>query len=345
MIIQNPRRDSKKSLKRIPKNMHLESNQGKNPNNSNQPMLSVVVPVYNEEVNVVPLHREIITALGKTGRTFEIIFVNDGSKDHTFPVLQKLSPITIINLQRNFGQSAALDAGLKISRGKYVITIDGDGQNDPGDIPRMIRCLEKNNLDVLCGWRKYRKDNFSKIFISQGASKLRKMLFRDKIHDSGCTLKIFRHHCLASLDLYGEMHRFIPALMQIKGFKIGEVVVNHRPRRGGKTKYGLSRIIWGFIDMISIWFWKNYADRPLRLFGGLGLLFLFIGFILGLWAIYQKIFQGIDLSDTILTLLAVFISLVGLQLFVTGIIADAIAKNYYTASKDKPYLIREIIKK
>lgn len=307
--------------------------------------ISVVVPVYNEEEAVVQLHNEIIKVMQSLRVPYEIIFVDDGSTDGTFDVLEKLSPITIIRFRRNFGQTAALDAGIKNASGYYVITMDGDGQNDPADIPQMVKTLESKNLDVVSGWRKKRHDPLLKKLASRAAALVRKILINDGIHDSGCTLKVYKRECFEHVDLVGEMHRFIPALLRIKGFSVGEFVVNHRQRKTGKTKYNWTRGVRGILDMISVWFWKKYANRPLHLFGGIGVILIIVSFVAGGIAVYQKIALGQDLSDTALTILALFSFLAGIQLFVFGLIGDIVSKNYYASTRDAVYDIREIVEK
>lgn len=230
--------------------------------------VSIVVPIYNEEENVTELHKEILDVCVANGYTFEIIFVDDGSSDRTVEVCKTLKPLKLIQMRKNFGQTAAMDAGIKKAQYEYIITMDGDRQNDPADIPNMIKYLEDNNFDVVSGWRKNRKDTFMKRFTSRGANMLRHMIVHDGIHDSGCSLKVYRKECFDGINLYGEQHRFIPALLKIKGFSIGEVVVHHRPRTAGKTKYNWRRTIKGFVDMISVWFWSKFASRPLHLMGG-----------------------------------------------------------------------------
>lgn len=304
--------------------------------------ISVVVPAYNEEENVVISHQKIVEVLKNTPYTFEVIFIDDGSTDNTLENLKKCHPIRIISLRINRGQTAALDAGIKYSRGKIIVTMDSDLQNDPEDIPLLIAKLDEG-FDLVSGWRKNRKDSFMKKFISRGAKFLRSVFVKDNIHDSGCTLKAYRRECFETLDLSGEMHRFIPALLRWRGFKVGEIEVRHHPRIHGSTKYNFKRTIVGLIDMLNIWFWRKYMHRPLHLFGAAGLLFLAIGTGLGLFALYLKIFYEASLSDTALTILSVFFFLTGLQLFVAGLLADIMSKNYYAVSKDQTYFVKEII--
>ena len=306
-------------------------------------MISVVVPVFNEKDNVQKLHREIFDVLKKLNRPFEIIFINDGSSDGTDEVLQKLTPLTVITFRKNFGQTAALDAGFKHAKGEYVVAMDGDGQNDPADIPNLVAHLESNNLDVVSGWRKNRQDVFSKRFFSRCAAILRRILINDGIHDSGCTLKIYKKECFEKIDLTGEMHRFIPAILSIKGFKIGEIVVNHRSRKSGLTKYNWKRGIKGILDMFSVWFWKKYSSRPLHLFGSLGVILFIVSFIAGSIAAYQKVFLNVDLSDTALTMLAMFGLFIGIQFIIFGLMADILSKSYFSVSKNKAYHIKETV--
>ncbi len=306
--------------------------------------ISIVVPIYNEAENINDLHSQLLKVFANHQYTFEIIFVDDGSTDDTKKVVNTLSPLKYIQLRKNFGQTAALDAGIKEVKYEYIITMDGDLQNDPEDIPRLIDYLEKNHLDVVSGWRKKRKDKFLKKFSSRGANLLRKILIKDGIHDSGCTLKIYRKACFEEVSIFGEMHRFIPAVLKIKGFRVGELEVKHRPRIKGKTKYNWRRTVKGLIDMISVWFWSKYAVRPLHLLGGMGLVCVFLGGIFAIISFYQFLI-GISMSDTAYPLMSIFLFLAGLQLFVSGLIADVSAKHYYQSTKDKSYNIKEIIER
>lgn len=308
-------------------------------------MISVVIPVYNEEGNVKELHEEVVSVMTKIGRPFEIVFVDDGSSDQTVNILKGLSPIRIIRFRRNFGQTAALDAGIKAARGEYIVTLDGDGQNDPAEIPKLIAELELNDLDVVSGWRKDRKDSLSKKHASRAAAFFRKFLINDGIHDSGCTLKIYRKECFDHVDLYGEMHRFIPAILKIKGFTVGEVVVAHRERGSGDTKYNWKRGMRGILDMVSVWFWKKYANRPLHLFGSLGVVLMMLSVLALGFAFYEKIAHHTDLSNTAWTMFAMFGFFIGIQMAIAGLMADIMSKNYFASTRDKSYLIREEIEK
>lgn len=317
------------------------SNKNMQEDTQESPFLSVVVPLYNEEGNVRELHQKIVLACQKIKKPFEIIFVDDGSNDKTAKNVRDLSPLTLIQFRRNFGQTAAFDAGFKAARGELIVTLDGDLQNDPNDISLLLEKL-KEGYDVVSGWRYKRKDNLMKKVFSRTANKLRKILLHDSIHDSGCSLKVFKRECFDNLDLFGEMHRFIPALLELQGYRIGEVKVRHHPRAHGVTKYNWKRGMKGFVDMISIWFWERYASRPLHLFGGLGLLFVALGAVLLLWMLIEKIFFGTSLSEKIWPMMGVFFTMIGVQFFIFGLLADIVMKNYYKNHRRMNYSIARV---
>jgi glycosyltransferase involved in cell wall biosynthesis len=302
--------------------------------------ISVVVPLFNEEGNVRELHAKILSACQKLNREFEIIFVDDGSIDKTVENCTGLSPLKLIKFRRNFGQTASFDAGIKNSTGEIIITMDGDLQNDPADIGLLLSEMEKG-YDIISGWRFERKDTFSKKFFSRGANMLRKILIHDKIHDSGCSLKAYRKECFSELDLFGEMHRFIPALLELQGYKVGEVKVSHHPRVHGVTKYNWKRGMKGFVDMVSIWFWGKYSNRPLHLFGGSGMVLSALGFAILVWMAIEK-FMGGSISEKIWPLVGVFFIMIGIQLFIFGLLADILVKNYYKSQDKMNYSIAEI---
>lgn len=305
------------------------------------PYLSVVVPLYNEEGNVKLLHEKILDACQKLGKGFEIIFVDDGSKDKTVEEALTLSPLKLIQFRKNFGQTAAFDAGIKEAKGEIVVTMDGDLQNDPADIKLLLEEMEKG-FDVVSGWRHKRKDTFMKKFFSRGANLLRKVLIQDKIHDSGCSLKAYKRACFEEVDLFGEMHRFMPAILEMQGYRVGEVKVSHHPRVHGVTKYNWKRAIKGFVDMISIWFWRKYANRPLHLFGGSGIVLSFLGSAILLWMVIEKLMGG-SIAEKIWPLIGIFFVLAGIQLFVFGLMSDILMKNYYKNRNAMNYSIREVV--
>ena len=303
--------------------------------------ISLVAPLFNEEGNVLELHRQCKAQLELMQLPYEIIFVDDGSNDRTVELAKTLVPVKLIELRRNFGQTAAMDAGIQAAKYDYIVTMDGDLQNDPADIPKMIEYLEENKLDVVSGWRKHRKDSFFKRFTSRGANFLRWLIVRDGIHDSGCSLKVYRRECFEGVHLYGEMHRFIPAILKIRGFCVGEMVVNHRPRTAGVTKYNWKRTFKGFVDMISLWFWSKFASRPLHLFGTIGLFLLLFGTASGIVTIVLFCIRG-EISSTEWPLLTALLLITGIQFFVFGLIADIVSKTYRETTNDKSYNIRAV---
>ncbi|NBJ83229.1 glycosyltransferase [bacterium 1XD42-94] len=305
--------------------------------------ISIVVPIYNEEENVTELHKEIITVCEKEQYTYEVIFIDDGSHDKTQEICKTLRPLKYIRMRKNFGQTAAMDAGIKAAQYNYIVTMDGDRQNDPADIPKMLQYLEDHDLDIVSGWRKHRKDTFMKKFISRGANLLRGIIVQDNIHDSGCSLKIYKRECFQGVNLYGEQHRFIPAILKIKGFKVGEIVVNHRARIAGKTKYNWHRTVKGFVDMISVWFWNKYASRPLHILGALGMLCLTLGGSCGFWSIILFL-SGRKMSDNIMPpMMTVFFVIVGMLMFVFGLMSEILMKTYYGVHVDTPYSVKECV--
>ncbi len=303
--------------------------------------VSIVVPVYNEAENLAELHGEIDGVCKESGYTYEIIFIDDGSTDGSHKLAKTLSPLKYIRLRKNFGQTAAMDAGIKAAKYPFIVTMDGDRQNDPRDIPMLLDHLVENDLDVVSGWRKHRKDTPMKRFMSRGANFLRGILVKDGIHDSGCSLKAYRSECFENVTLYGEMHRFIPALLKLKGFLIGEAVVNHRPRVAGRTKYNWKRTFKGFVDMVNLWFWNKYASRPLHLFGTLGLLFLLAGGAGVVVSVVLHIRTG-DVGSTAWPILTALLLITGMQLFIFGLIMDMQSKTYRKTTKDKSYSVKSV---
>ncbi|MBI2415379.1 MAG: glycosyltransferase family 2 protein [Candidatus Kerfeldbacteria bacterium] len=296
-------------------------------------MYSVVVPIYNEAATLEELHRRLVTVMEQLQQPFELIFVNDGSTDTTHRVLEQLSPITVVTLRHNFGQTAALAAGIKQAKGDSIITLDADLQNPPEEIPKLLRVLRDQSLDVVSGWRRQRHDSLSKHLLSRGANVLRRLIIHDGIHDSGCTLKAYRRICFEQLDLLGEIHRFIPGMLRWQGFTVGEVEVRHEQRRFGNTKYNTWRIVKGLIDMIGVWFWRKYSSRPLHLFGGSGILLTIIGLVGFVSLGIARIFFSYPLSQSIWPLLASLAMVSGIQLFVSGLLAEILIKQYYHSNR------------
>jgi len=310
--------------------------------------LSIIVPVFNEEGNITNLDKEIKESALKITDSFEIIYINDGSTDGSLNELKSLSGgvITIINLNRNYGQATALDAGFRACIGDYVVSLDGDGQNDPADIPILLAKLKNENLDVVAGWRKDRKDSNGINLLTLIGRLLRRLLIRDVVHDTGCTLRVYTHEAVECLDIGGEMHRYILSILRWKGFRIGEVVVSHRPRTIGKSKYGYSKAIRGFIDLIYIWFIQKYSQRPLHLFGYTSFFLFFVGILSALVSVYQKIVFNSSINRSGYFLIGAFMLLTSIILFSFGIVIDLLINIKFNVSKqEKRYRVRDVIKK
>lgn len=305
-------------------------------------MLSVVIPAFEEEECIYDFLDDVFHYL--CNLMIEVIVVDDGSQDGTVKEVEKFVnnfgyDVRLIRLRRNFGQSAAMDAGIKAARGSLIVTLDADGQNDPRDIPMMIKKLRDEKVDCVCGWRKDRKDPFMKRFVSRGANVLRHLIAKDVVHDSGCTLKVFRAEVIKDVDLFGEMHRYIPLLLSMKGHKVTEVIVKHNPRAGGRTKYGPGRILRGFVDLLLVKFWMSYSRAPMHVFGGVGIVFGLVGFLFLVWLAFIKIFFDVSIGHRPLLLLGFLLLIVGIQFLVFGLLGDILIKIYY---KDKrPYEVVE----
>ena len=314
----------------------------------NEIKYSIVIPCHNEEGNVLILDKEIKESMNKLAlpSEYEIIYIDDGSKDNTLKELKSLKGVKVIELNRNYGQATALDAGFKECKGEIIISMDGDLQNDPKDIPKLLKKLKEENLDVVCGWRKERKDKSGIKILTRIGRFLRRVFIKDSVHDTGCTLRVYRRKAVKSLDIGGEMHRYILALLKWKGFKIGEVVVNHRARTNGKTKYGYNKAVRGFIDLIYIWFIQKYSQRPLHIFGGLGIFAFMLGVLINSFAIVGRILKIVDLSSSAWFLLGSFLIIAGILLFSFGIVIDLLIKIHLnTSPHEKRYYIRELIGK
>ena len=311
------------------------------------PELSIVIPVFNEKENISHIVESLEPVLDSCGRSYEMIFIDDGSTDATFSALKnahdKNPRIKIIKFRRNFGQSAALKAGFDYAKGNVVISMDGDLQNDPVDIPVLLNKLENEDYDVVCGWRADRKDPLSKKLISKVANLVRRNITSEFIHDSGCTFRAYKNECVKGLELYGETHRYIPAMLLWKGYKIGEVKVKHHSRKYGVTKYNWHRVIKGFLDLIVISFWQKYSVRPIHVFGGFGMVLSGLGVVIGGYLGIQRLFLGVGLSDRPLFLVAILMVIVGVQFIVSGILADIMIKVYYGQNERKNYLIEWMI--
>ena len=316
-------------------------------NSTRRPDISIVIPVFNEAENLEPLHQEIVTALEGMGRPFEVLFIDDGSVDPSWTVLRGLQNkdrrIRLIRLRRNFGQTAALAAGFDYARGEIIVSLDADLQNDPGDIPALIRKLEEG-YDIVSGWRKSRKDKFfSRRVPSVIANSLISRLTRVKLHDYGCTLKAFRSEVIKNVKLYGELHRFIPAIASQLGVRISEVEVNHRPRVHGKSKYSIFRFTKVVLDLLTVKFLLSYSTRPLQIFGLIGLGSSVVGLVISIWLSIQRLFFGQSLANRPLLLLAVLLIVIGFQFIMLGLLAEIMVRAYHESSGKTIYVTREVL--
>jgi glycosyltransferase involved in cell wall biosynthesis len=311
------------------------------------PEISVVVPMRNESPNVAALYTELTTVLVAFGRSYEIIAIDDGSTDDTFTLLAALQRkdrrLRVIRFRRNFGQTAAFAAGFAHARGLYIVTSDGDLQNDPHDIPGMIEIAERGT-DIVAGWRKDRKDAFiNRRLPSMIANAVISFSTGVKLHDYGCSLKVFRAEVVKGLKLYGEMHRFLPAIASEMGVSIVEKVVNHRPRRHGSSKYGISRTIRVLLDLLTVKFLISYSTRPLHIFGLLGLAMGSLGVAVCAWLAWVKYFGHEGIGNRPLLLLGILLIFTGVQLVTLGLLAEMQARTYHE-SQDKPiYVIRDVL--
>jgi glycosyltransferase involved in cell wall biosynthesis len=310
------------------------------------PDLSVVIPIRNESPNIRALYEEFTTVLTAWGRPFELVLIDDGSTDDSFAILAELQSrdprLRVIRFRRNFGQTAAFAAGFRYARGRLIATADGDLQNDPRDLPRMVEQIELGH-DIVCGWRKDRKDTFlTRRVPSMVANKLISWATGVELHDYGCSLKVFRAEVVKPLKLYGEMHRFLPAIASEIGVSITETVVNHRARQHGVSKYGLSRTIRVILDLLTVKFLLSYATRPLQIFGLVGGVMLFLGFTVSAYLAYVRLFAYQSIANRPLLLLGVLLIFTGVQLVTIGLLAELQARTYHE-SQDKPvYVIREV---
>jgi len=311
-----------------------------------QPEISVVVPMRNESLNVKELYRELTSTLSAFGHPYEIVAIDDGSTDDTFSQLAALqaadSRLRVIRFRRNFGQTAAFAAGFAHARGTFIVTSDGDLQNDPRDIPAMVD-IARTGPDIVAGWRKDRKDAFlNRRLPSMIANGMISFATGVKLHDYGCSLKVFRADVVKSMKLYGEMHRFLPAIAAEQGVEIVEHVVNHRPRIHGKSKYGISRTFRVILDLMTVKFLSSYSTRPLQMFGGIGISMGFFGSLVCVWLVYEKYVRHEGIGDRPLLLLGVFMILGGINLVMTGLLAEMLSRTYHESQHKPIYAIREI---
>lgn len=310
--------------------------------------LSVVIPLYNEQDNIAPLYEELGAALDVLGASYEVIVIDDGSTDQSFARLKEIHARDprwqVIRFRRNFGQTAGISAGFEAARGQVVVTIDADLQNDPRDIGKLLEKMAEG-YDVVSGWRVERKEPFfSRRMPSQSANWLISRITGVHLHDYGCTLKAYDHAVAKNVTLYGELHRFIPALASQMGVRVAEVPVNDRPRRHGKSKYGINRTFKVFLDLIAVSFYLSYFNRPLYVFGGLGLATGGIGSLMLLYLAFVKLVLGQDIGDRPLLMLGVLLVVLGVQMVTSGLVADMVMRTYHESQEKPIYFIREHLK-
>ncbi len=310
------------------------------------PELSIVIPIRNESENVAGLYQQLTQSLERFGRSYELLLIEDGSTDDSFERLAALQAkdarLRVVRFRRNFGQTAAFAAGFSMARGRYIITSDGDLQNDPADIPAMVERLEQG-FDIVCGWRKDRKDPFvSRRLPSILANRLISMATGVALHDYGCSLKVFRAEVVKPLKLYGEMHRFLPAIASEMGVRIDEVVVNHRARVHGRSNYGISRTIRVVLDLLTVKFLLSYSTRPLQIFGLVGGTMGLVGVGVTGYLAFQRLVGYQSIGNRPLLLFGILLIFTGVQLVTLGLLAELMARTYHESQDKATYAIREI---
>jgi len=308
--------------------------------------LSVVIPLFNERDNLAPLHRELNATLGPLGRSYELVFVDDGSTDGSLEELRRLKAddprMRVIRLARNSGQTAALACGFQHTAGERVVAIDADGENDPADIPRLLARLDEG-YDLVSGWRvaRWQDAPMRRRWPSLAANRMISRITGVRLHDYGCTLKAYRGGLARQLMLYGEMHRFVPAIAAELGARIAELEVGFRPRRSGKSKYGAGRILRTFLDLVTVRFLSGYSTRPIQVFGTIGVVLAVVG---GLWTgllVFEKVLLGYQLAARPALLLAVLLLVVGVQFVSLGLLGEMLTRTYHEAQHKPIYVIKE----
>ena len=314
------------------------------------PDISIVIPFYNEEENVVPVLQETLAVMRNLAETrgwsFEIIGVDDGSEDQTLDrlleIFQRTPELRVLHFGVNYGQTAALSAGFHHARGRWTLSMDGDGQNDPADIPRLLEVLEQTDADVVSGWRKDRKDPWlTRRLPSQTANRLISVITGVYLRDYGCTLKAYRSEVLKDLHLYGEMHRFIPALTRWLGARVVELPVRHRPRRRGRSKYGLSRVIRVLLDLLVVKFLMQYSTRPIQFFGLIGLALALLGFLTFLFVIVYKYAFGLTMNRNPLLYVGLTLEMIACQVILMGLLGEMLSRTYHETQHKPIYRIKK----
>jgi len=308
------------------------------------PELSIIVPVNDEQDNVEPLQHALTSALEELGRSFEVIVVDDGSRDDTYPRLARIAAtderLKLVRLRRNYGQTAAMAAGFDHARGAVIIPMDGDLQNDPADIALLLEKIDEG-YDVVSGWRRERHDSFLRRLPSRIANWLIGRVTGVRLHDYGCTLKAYRAEIVHETRLYGEMHRFLPALASMAGASITEVPVRHHPRVSGRSKYGIGRTFKVLLDLLTVKFLSVWSTKPSYVFGGSGVILCFSGSLFVAWTAYQRLFNGVYVYRQPSLLVGVFLFTIGINLILLGLLAELIVRTYHESQSKPVYLVRE----
>lgn len=307
-------------------------------------MLSIIVPVYNEEESLPELYAQVRPVMEALGRDWELILVNDGSRDNSAAVLDALAAqdrrVKVVHFRRNAGQTAAMMAGIDFASGEVIIPMDADLQNDPVDIPRLLAKLEEG-YDIVSGWRKNRQDDsLRRNFPSRVANWLISRVSGVRLHDYGCSLKAYHRDVIKGVKLYGEMHRFIPIYASWNGARVTEIPVTHHARKFGQSKYGLERVAKVFLDLLVVKFLDRYSQKPIYIFGGFGLISLALGLVAGISAVYLKLFHGLNFVRSPLPLLAVFASMLGVTCILLGLLAELMTRTWFESQGRSTYLVR-----
>jgi glycosyltransferase involved in cell wall biosynthesis len=297
----------------------------------NKPKISVLVPVFNEKESVEALHKELVFVFQSIGLPYEIIFIDDGSTDQTLQKLKCLSPVTVLSFGCNLGKAKALQAGFDYADAEIILTMDGDLQDDPQEIPRFVEELQKG-YDLVCGWKYKRQDPWNKRFFSKIANWITRLMTSAKIHDMNCCFKAYRYEVVKCLNLHGEMHRFIPTLAANEGFRVAEIKINHRPRLHGRSKYGFSRLLKGLFDFLTVMLLRKFSDRPMHYFGLLGGGLSMTGLVVLSYLSYLRLFLGIHIGGRPLLLFGILLLLMGLQFLSLGFISELVIR---TRGKDR----------
>src|SRR5690348_5722889 len=316
--------------------------------NEGAPLLTITVPIYNEEANIAPLYEKINEAMSAFGKSWELELVDDGSRDGSPELLDEIAAkdarVTIVHFARNYGQTAAMMAGMDHARGEIIVPMDGDLQNDPADIAKLLTKLDEG-YDVVSGWRKDRQDHAIKRNLpSRLANTLISRVSGVHLHDYGCSLKAYRREVLDGVKLYGEMHRFVPIYAAWNGARVTEILVQHHPRLHGESKYGLERVFKVVLDLLVVKFLFRYANKPIYVFGGFGFLSIVTGGFAGIWALALKIFKGVSLIQTPLPLLSVFLGAVGILSVLMGLLAEMLNRTYHESQGKAVYRIGRIVR-